>query len=246
MRGGLRSRTEQQEDHRHHLLAADASAFLLDADQLRDQAFAAGLARSLQAPLQVALHRPDAGDHAQEADHAGEAGQAVRPGDEAGPVGAWQAEQLADDRQRQFARIALDQVGRAAVGKQLGRKLIGNGEDARLHVENGAAAKGFVDDAAQPRVVRLVHGQHADRERADPSRASTSAGRRRVPSLRIVNVSLSFRTRPASSLVVVIQVLPTIGKRTSTTGPAALQPRERRGGIAQIVLAREIETPHDV
>jgi hypothetical protein len=37
-----------------------------------------------------------------------------------------------------------------------------------------------------------------------------------------VNVSLSFRTRAAISLVVVIQVLPTIGKRTSTTGPAAL------------------------
>src|SRR5262249_10394589 len=42
-----------------------------------------------------------------------------------------------------------------------------------------------------------------------------------LPSLRIVKVSLSFKTRPASSLVVVIQVLPMIGKRTSTTGPAA-------------------------
>ena len=42
-----------------------------------------------------------------------------------------------------------------------------------------------------------------------------------LPSLRIVKVSLSFRTRPASSLVAVIRVLPMIGKRTSTTGPAA-------------------------
>ena len=43
-----------------------------------------------------------------------------------------------------------------------------------------------------------------------------------LPFLRIVNVSLSFRTRPARSLVVVIQVFPTIGKCTCTTGPAAL------------------------
>src|SRR5215212_6801974 len=43
-----------------------------------------------------------------------------------------------------------------------------------------------------------------------------------LPSLRIVNVLLSFRTRAARSLVVVIQVRPTIGKRTLTTGPAAL------------------------
>jgi hypothetical protein len=42
-----------------------------------------------------------------------------------------------------------------------------------------------------------------------------------LPFLRIMNVSLSFRTRAASSLVVVIQARPTIGKRTSTTGPAA-------------------------
>jgi hypothetical protein len=43
-----------------------------------------------------------------------------------------------------------------------------------------------------------------------------------LPSLRIVKVSLSLRTRLASSLVVVIQVLPMIGKRTSSTGPELL------------------------
>jgi hypothetical protein len=50
-----------------------------------------------------------------------------------------------------------------------------------------------------------------------------------LPSLRMVKVSLSFRTRPASSLVVVIQVLPMIGKRTSTRGPAA---RNRASPVA--------------
>ena len=42
------------------------------------------------------------------------------------------------------------------------------------------------------------------------------------PSLRSVNVSPSFRTRAVNSYVVVIQTLPTIGNRVSTTGPSAL------------------------
>ena len=91
---------------------------------------------------------------------------AVRPGDKSRPVGAWQTEQLADDRQRQLPRIALNQVGWTSLSEQLGRKLIGNCENSRLHVENGAATKGFVDNTAQTRMVWLVHGQHADGERA--------------------------------------------------------------------------------
>ena len=41
------------------------------------------------------------------------------------------------------------------------------------------------------------------------------------PSLRSVNVSLSFSTRAVDSYVVVIQTLPTIGNRVSTTAPQA-------------------------
>ena len=121
MGGGFGSGTKEEKDHRHHLLAADASALLFNADEVRDQAFAPGVAGNLQASLQVSFHWPDAGDHAQQAERAGQAGQAVRPGDEAGPVGTRQAEQLADDRKRQFAGIALDQVCRVALGKKLGR-----------------------------------------------------------------------------------------------------------------------------
>src|SRR5215510_15687170 len=51
-----------------------------------------------------------------------------------------------------------------------------------------------------------------------------------LPSLRIVNVSLSFRTRPAISLLVVIQVLPMMGKRTFTTDPAARSSASRWAG----------------
>jgi hypothetical protein len=71
-----------------------------------------------------------------------------------------------DDRQRQLARIPLNQIGWTSVREQMGRELVGNCENFRLHVENGAATKGFVDDITQTRVVRLVHGQHADGERA--------------------------------------------------------------------------------
>ena len=81
-----------------------------------------------------------------------------------------QAEQLADDRQRQQSRIARDEIGRAAVGEQLAGEIVGDGANARLHVENRAAAEGLVDDLAQARVVGLVHGQHAVGERADEGR----------------------------------------------------------------------------
>ena len=86
------------------------------------------------------------------------------------PVGARQTEQLTDDRQRQLARITLDQVRGTSVSEQVSRKLIGNCENSWFHVENGAATKGFVDDTAQTRMVWLVHGQHTDRERAYPPR----------------------------------------------------------------------------
>src|SRR4029453_19610023 len=137
-------------------------AFLLDADQFRDQTFSASFASGLQTSLQVALHRPNAGNQAEEADHASEAGEAVRPGDEPGPVGTWQTQQLADDRQRQLPRIPLNQIGWTSICEQLGRKLVGNCENFRLHFENGAATKGFVEDIAQTRMVRLAPGQHAD------------------------------------------------------------------------------------
>src|SRR5215203_6321193 len=59
-----------------------------------------------------------------------------------------------------------------------------------------------------------------------------------LPSLRIVNVSLSFRTRAAKSAFVVIQVFPTIGNRTATTGPAATA---REDAAAQLLgFQREV------
>src|SRR4029453_17238633 len=137
-------------------------AFLLDADQFRDQTFSASFASGLQTSLQVALHRPNAGNQAEEADHASEAGEVVCPGDEPGPVGTWPAQQLPKNLQRQLPRLPPKQIGGASICEQLGGKLVGNCENFRLHFENGAATKGFVDDIAQTRMVRLVPGQHAD------------------------------------------------------------------------------------
>ena len=98
---------------------ADPAAFLLDPDKLGDQPLAAMCARGLQARFQIALHRQDRRNQAEEAERAGEAGEAARPGDEFRPVGRRQAEQLADDRERQLSCIALDEIGRASLGKQL-------------------------------------------------------------------------------------------------------------------------------
>ena len=84
--------------------------------------------------------------------------------------------QMTDERQH--SRIALDEVGRASVREQLAGKLVGDGANVRLHVEDRAAAEGLVDDLAQARVVRLVHGQHVVGERARRMPASTSAARR--------------------------------------------------------------------
>ena len=77
---------------------------------------------------------------------------------------------LADDRERQHSRVALDEIGRASVREQLAGEIVGDGANARLHVENRAAAERLVDDLAQARVIRLVHGQHVVGERADEGR----------------------------------------------------------------------------
>ncbi len=112
VRGGLGAGAQQQEDHRHHLAGADAPALLLDPHQLGDQSLAAVQAREPQALLEIAAHPHQSADHAQEAERVGEMSRRVRPGDELRPVLGRQAEQLADHRERQHARIAFDQIGR--------------------------------------------------------------------------------------------------------------------------------------
>jgi DDE superfamily endonuclease len=79
-----------------------------------------------------------------------------RPRAEFLPVLEWQTEKLANHGQRQLARIAFDQIGWTSLCEQFAGKLIGDGKNVRLHFEDGAAAKGFVDNIAQPFVVRFV------------------------------------------------------------------------------------------
>src|SRR5262249_25159373 len=160
MRGGFVPREQQQEDHRHHLVAADLTAVLLDAHQLGNQPLAATFARDLQLLLQVAPHRVKTHDnlrnHADEPDGAGEAREATGPGRELGPVGKRQAEQLADHRERQLARVALDEVGGYVLRGQSVARRVGDGEDARLHLEDGATAEGCIDDIPQTPLVRAA------------------------------------------------------------------------------------------
>jgi len=65
---------------------------------------------------------------------------------------------------------SLDEVGRTSIREQPAGKIVGDGANARLHIEDCAAAEGLVDDSPQTRVVRLVHGQHIVGERTDECR----------------------------------------------------------------------------
>ena len=179
MRRGVGARRQQQKQHRHHFVAADAPAFHFDPHQLGYQSLAAFLAGRLQALGHVAPHLPDGSDHAQEADDARELCPSLGPGDELRPVGPRQAQQLANHRQWQRLRIARNKVGRTSFGKQLRGKIIGDGTNARLHLEHGAAAEGLVDDAAQAGVVGLVGGQHVVGKRRDEGRHPPAQARDR-------------------------------------------------------------------
>src|SRR6516165_765974 len=170
MRGGFMRREQQQEDHRHHFLALDLSALLFDPHKFSDETVTTILPRCFDLFLQIALHCEDIRDPAEEADDAPDARDAAGPGGELGPVGKRQAEQFADHRKRQLSRVAVDEVGRAALCEQFRGELLGDREDVRLHVEDGATAKGFVYNAPQTSVIRLVHRQHMVDERAQDAR----------------------------------------------------------------------------
>ena len=219
VRGGLVPGKQQQEHHGDDFVGADLSAVFLDAHDLGDQPFTALPANGFEMLFDVALHRKEVRHHAEESERAGEAGEAAGPGYEFWPVGKRQPEQLRDHRQRQLARIALDEVGRAAFRKQFIGELVTRGLNVRLHVEHGAAAKRLVHDVAQPLVIRLVHRQHAVGKRAHDARHPPLQSGDRAILLRMVKVAVSFSTWSASAWVVVVQTLPMIGKRTCTTGP---------------------------
>ena len=176
----------------------------------------------------------------EKSERAGEAGEAAGPGGEFGAVGERQPEQFANHRQRQFAREALDEIGRTSFGKQLVGERVADRLDMRLHVEHGAAAESFVDDVAQPFVIGLVHREHAVGERAYDARH---------PPLQPRDVAVL----PADGEDIGILQDP-IGKRLRGRGPDladdrkphfhdwthAAQILDRGGGVAKEVLAGEV------
>ena len=117
MRGGFRSGAQQQKEHRDHFVGADAPTFHLNAHEIGYQPLSSMLAREPKSLLEVAFYPPKAAYHAQDAGRAGEPRHRVGPGDEFRPVGRRQAEQLADDRERQDSGIALDEIGRTPIGE---------------------------------------------------------------------------------------------------------------------------------
>jgi len=77
--------------------------------------------------------------------------------------GKRQPQQLADHRQRQLAGITRDQVGRTSFREQF----VAQRPHMRLHAEHRSAAKGLIDNVAQPLVVGVVHRQHVVGKRAN-------------------------------------------------------------------------------
>ena len=112
-----------------------------------------------------------------------------------------------------------DQIGRAALREQLIGERVGDarirGSMSRMARRRNASStmlrrrvwSGSSMVSMLSAIARTMAGIH-HRTPATP------------PSLRSVNVSLSFKTRPAMSCVVVIQILPMIGNLVSTIGPS--------------------------
>ena len=123
MRGGLVAGEQQQEHHRHDFVAADLPAVLLDAHDLGDQPLTAAAGARFRDAVRCSASSPGCSASGEKAERAGEAGEAAGPGDEFWPVGKRQPEQLADHRQRQFARKALDEVGRARPPRTVHRRV---------------------------------------------------------------------------------------------------------------------------
>jgi hypothetical protein len=147
---------QKQKQHRHQFVMADASALFFDLHELRDQPFAALLARNLQARLHIAAHLFHGSKQVKESKRAGKLRRHIGPTDERRPVGERQAEKLANHRQRQDARVSRNEIGGCSLRKQLACKLIGNGRDVGLHLKHGAASKRLIHDPAQSGVVRIV------------------------------------------------------------------------------------------
>jgi hypothetical protein len=57
-------------------------------------------------------------------------------------------------------RAAVDQIGRTSLRKQLAGEFVGDSENPRFHFKNRPAAEGFIDNIAQPSMIRFVLRQH--------------------------------------------------------------------------------------
>ena len=218
------------------------SAFLLDPHDLGDQALrhharerSRGAARdsaSAASMFGISARKPSAPV------------KRVKPAaqaDEFWPVGERQPEQFADHRQRQLARIALDEVGRASVRKQFIGEFVAEGAEY-----------------AAP--CRARRGGETPRRRCratacDPARPSTACCWTSVRTMPGIH-QRSPATVPSSlRMVKVVGVLQhLIGERLRRRGPDLADDREvhfhdrprgtklldRGGGIAKVVLTGEV------
>jgi hypothetical protein len=166
MRRGFMTGEQEQEQHRHHLVAADASPFLFDAHKLGDQSRGAGLARGFQALLHVAFHGENLRDGEEEAKGAGETREAA--------VNFGRSARRSPRSSQITESGNLPHSGRrdrrAPLREQLVGQFAGDRQNARPHFKHRLPAKRFVDDAPKAGVIGLVCRQHVVGDRAHDCR----------------------------------------------------------------------------
>src|SRR4030095_7662264 len=96
------------------------------------------------------------------------------------PVLGWQAEHLADDRQREGASKMSEQIDRATragrFARQAVERLVGQYREPRAKGLDAVPLKGLIYQAPQPAVVRRVAEQHVGGQRLE--RAGKAGGPR--------------------------------------------------------------------
>jgi hypothetical protein len=155
--------TGEQQQHRHHLVAADVSPFLFDADKLGDQSFAAGLTRGLQTLLHIAFHGEDLRNEVRKpkalVKRVKPLAQAVNFGRSA--RGSPRSSQITDSGSFRAWRSTRSGGSFQPLGQ-----FASDRQNARLHFKHGLPAKRLVDDTPQAGVIRLVGRQHVVGDRA--------------------------------------------------------------------------------
>jgi hypothetical protein len=137
--------------------------------------------------------------------------------------------------------LRIDEIGRASIDEQVAGEPVGDCQDARLHLEDGAAAKGFVDDAPQPCMVGLVHGEHVVGKRADDARHPPAKPCNAAAFLAQGEGLIVFQDAAGQLVIRRDPDLADDGKLDLDDRPNSFQPLDANGWVAEVVLIGEVQ-----